>query len=258
MLASLAPASVSAQVPPGQAQCQDLILRQTLPLLQYASRFSPGGVFPYGFGPLAQPFATSPAEGAVWGYPQTAYYASYAYPAYAQMRPGLYPAGYPQASVYPLAYPPEMPPPVPSVEPNPQLSSAAILQVLQSDGTWDQLTSAERANFLLQLAALQQSEIGQRIAQAGLQQNAQASVMNARRMPYDLSVAFQSNARDWFQSYVLYASTVQNLLAQTCNTTTGALGTGLGTLAGVPLTLPALQAFCAATTLNLAICSGLR
>lgn len=229
-----------------------MIFTSTLPLLQYASRFTPSGFFPYGFAPLAQPFATNPLEGALYGYPSAAYYTSYATPGFAQRRPVLYPAGYPQASVYPDLYPPTGIP-VPAVEPDPQLSSSAILQQLRSDGTWDQLTSTERANFLMQLASLQQTEIGQRIAQASLQQNAQANIINSRRVPFELSATFQTNARDWFQSYVLYAQVLQNLLQATCNPSTGTVG---GTLLGGNLT--SLAFFCASNTLNLPICAGLR
>jgi hypothetical protein len=257
------------------------VLQNTLPLLQLASRFTPGGVFPVGYGPLAQPFATSPIEGAN-AYPAVGYYNSYAQPPWGMQRPAVYPSGYPQASVYPQLYP-DGGVPVPAVDPNPALSSAGILDVLQRDGTFDQLTSGERANFLLQLAALQQSEIGQRIAQAGLQQNAQTATLNTRRAPYDLSVAYQANSRDWFQSYVLYAATVQNLIASTCNTNTGLLGSGAavpsaGIVAGVPgiagAAVPAatlgtnapfglgsitnLSLFCRSNTLNLPICNGLR
>jgi hypothetical protein len=247
-----------------------------------ASRFTPSGVFPQGFAPLAQPFATNPAEYALWGHPQHSYYSSYAQPAFARAQPGLYPHGYPQASVYPQMFPADMPPPVPAVEPNPVLSSAAILESLQRDGTFDQLTSGERANFLLQLAALQQSEIGQRIAQAGLQQNSQANVLNMRRVPLDLSVAYQSNARDWFESYVFYASTIQNLISTACNNTTGILGTGVfggggpgitaatgpggaplaavnGNVTGTGLgNITNVAALCRATNRNLPICLGIR
>ncbi len=281
VLATTMPASVSAQTVAGALSCQGLTLQNSLPLYQLASRFGPSGLSPAGFAPLSQPFATNPNEYALWGYPQTAYYSSYVNPAYAQARPNLYPSGYPQASVYPGLYPFEVPP-VPAVDPNPALSSAAILYMLQSDGTFDQLTSGERANFLLQLAALQQSEIGQRIAQAGLQQNAQASVINMRRVPFDMSVAYQSNARDWFQSYILYATAVQNLVSQNCNTSTGTLGGpfggGLGSLtggvgaglpgttgtaglpaAGTPVGIQNLQAFCALnTSFNGGLCSGFR
>ena len=191
----LSPGAAHAQAGPAAAQCQDQVLQNTLPLLQTASRFSPSGVFPAGYAPLAQPFATNPAEGALWGYPAVPYYASYAQPPWAQQRPGLYPSGYPQASVYPQLYP-DSGVPVPAVDPNPALSSAGILDLLMRDGTFEQLTSGERANFLLQLAALQQSEIGQRIAQAGLQQNAQTATINTRRAPFDLSVAYQANSRD--------------------------------------------------------------
>jgi hypothetical protein len=263
-------------------------LSNTLPLLSLASRFSPSGVFPQGYAPLSQPFATNPGEFAN-AYPAPAYYNSYAAPAFGLQRPGLYPSGYPQASVYPQLFP-DGGVPIPAVDPNPQLSSASILQQLQSDGTFDQLTSGERANFLLQLAALQQSEVGQRIAQAGLQQNAQTATLNTRRVPYDLSIAMQANSRDWFQSYVLYAATVQNLVAAGCNTNTGILGSGalvpggaagiagLGGVAGIPGTvagagttvglptntvfggtgITGLSTFCRSNTLNLPICNGLR
>jgi hypothetical protein len=297
LIVGLSPGAASAQTPPGSAACQDQVLQNTTPLLQLASRFSPGGVFPAGYAPLAQPFATNPNEGAN-AYPAVGYYNSYAQPPWAAQRPGLYPNGYPQASVYPQLYP-DGGVPVPAVDPNPALSSAGILAVLQGDGTFDQLTSGERANFLLQLAALQQSEVGQRIAQAGLQQNAQTATLNTRRAPLDLSIAMQANSRDWFQSYVLYAATVQNLVASTCNTNTGVLGSGatvpgagglagiggfggvggIGGVAGVPGTAAVaggvngvgtpngvfglggvtnLSAFCRSNTLNLPLCNGLR
>ncbi|HLH23194.1 MAG TPA: hypothetical protein VK066_11765 [Chloroflexota bacterium] len=286
LIVGLSPGAASAQTAPGTAACQDQVLQNTLPLLQLASRFTPSGIFPVGYAPLSQPFATSPFEGAN-AYPAPAYYNSYAQPPWALQRPDLYPSGYPQASVYPQLYP-DGGVPIPAVDPNPELSSANILDTLQRDGTFDQLTSGERANFLLQLAALQQSEVGQRIAQAGLQQNAQTAVLNTRRLPYDLSIAMQSNSRDWFQSYVLYAATVQNLVAAGCNTNTGLLGSGalvpggapiagLTGVAGVPASplagtfglpgtttpfgaggITALSTFCRSNTLNLPICNGLR
>jgi len=255
LIVSLSPGAASAQTTTGTAACQDQILQNTVPLLQLASRFTPGGVFPVGYGPLAQPFATSPIEGAN-AYPAPAYYNSYAQPPWAMQRPGLYPSGYPQASVYPQLFPGDGVP-VPAVDPNPALSSSAILDLLQRDGTFDQLTSGERANFLLQLAALQQSELGQRIAQAGLQQNALTATLNTRRAPYDLSIAMQANSRDWFQSYVLYAATVQNLVAAACNGNTGGLGSGTTSLGIGNITN--LSAFCrTATGLDLAFCNGLR
>jgi hypothetical protein len=282
LIVGLSPGAASAQTPPGAAACQDQVLQNTTPLLQMASRFTPGGIFPVGYAPLAQPFATNPLEGAN-AYPALGYYNSYAQPPWARERPWLYPSGYPQMSVYPQLYP-DPGVPVPAVDPNPALSSAGILDVLQRDGTFDQLTSGERANFLLQLAALQQSEVGQRIAQAGLQQNAQTATLNARRAPYDLSVAMQANSRDWFQSYVLYAATVQNLVAAGCNTNTGLLGSGAtvpgaggvpgaagvaGGVNGVGLPgatngvfggtgITGLSTFCRSNTLNLPICNGLR
>lgn len=255
VLCGLLPVTAQAQTSGTNAACQALIFQGTVPLLQYATRYSPSGLQPYGFAPLAQPFATNPAEGALYGYPQQAYYSSYAQPGFAQRNPRLYPAGYPQASVYPEQYPPLTGVPVPAVEPDPTLSSAAILDQLRSDGTFNQLTSTERANFLLQLASLQQTEIGQRIAQAGLQQNAQANVINSRRVPFELSATYQSNARDWFQSYVLYASVVQNLLQATCNNNVAAGGNN-GLFTGG--NLPNLALFCASNTLNLPLCSGLR
>jgi hypothetical protein len=287
LIVGLSPGAASAQTAPGAATCQDQVLQNTAPLLQMASRFTPSGVFPVGYAPLAQPFATNPMEGAN-AYPAAAYYNSYAQPPWGQARPGIYPSGYPQASVYPQLYP-ESGIPIPAIDPNPSLSSAGILEVLQRDGTFDQLTSGERANFLLQLAALQQSEVGQRIAQAGLQQNAQTATLNTRRAPYDLSVAYQANSRDWFQSYVLYAATVQNLVASTCNPNTGQIGTGTavpgagglpGLAGGVPgaagvaggvngagvptngvfggTGITGLSTFCRSNTLNLPICNGLR
>jgi hypothetical protein len=283
LIVGLSPGAASAQTAPGAAACQDQVLQNTTPLLQLASRFSPSGVFPAGYAPLSQPFATNPLEGAS-AFPSVGYYNSYAQPPWAVQRPGLYPSGYPQASVYPQLYP-DGGVPIPAIDPNPQLSSAGILSVLQSDGTFDQLTSGERANFLLQLAALQQSEVGQRIAQAGLQQNAQTATLNTRRAPYDLSIAMQANSRDWFQSYVLYAATVQNLVAASCNGNTGLLGSGanlpgaagLGALPGVAGVngavtgtgvtstngpfgggITGLSTFCRTNTLNLPICNGFR
>lgn len=252
VLACLVPTTAHAQGTTSNAACQQLIFASTLPLLQYATRFTPSGFFPYGFAPLAQPFATNPFEGALYGYPGPAYYTSYATPGFAQRHPMLYAAGYPQASVYPELYPPPGVP-VPALQPNQELSSAAILEQLRRDGTWDQLTSTERANFLLQLASLQQTEIGQRIAQASLQQNAQANIINLRRVPFELSATYQTNARDWFQSYVLYAQVLQNLLQATCNPTTGTIG--LSPFGG---SLTNLAFFCASNTLNLPICAGLR
>jgi len=281
LIVGLSPGAASAQLTPS---CQDQVLQNTTPLLSLASRFSPSGVFPAGYAPLSQPFATNPNEGAN-AFPAVGYYNSYAQPPWAAQRPGLYPNGYPQASVYPQLYP-DGGVPIPAVDPNPALSSAGILAVLQGDGTFDQLTSGERANFLLQLAALQQSEVGQRIAQAGLQQNAQTATLNTRRAPYDLSIAMQANSRDWFQSYVLYAATVQNLTAASCNGNTGLLGSGATTpgaagLLGAPGLAGAagvtgavngtgtngafglggitgLSTFCRSNTLNLSLCNGLR
>ncbi|HLI25635.1 MAG TPA: hypothetical protein VKZ60_01105 [Chloroflexota bacterium] len=252
LLTGLLPTMVHAQGTTSNTACQQLIFASTLPLLQYATRFSPSGFFPYGYAPLAQPFATNPFEGALYGYPSAAYYTSYALPGFAARRPMLYPAGYPQASVYPELYPPDGVP-VPAVQPDPELSSSAILEQLRRDGTWDQLSSTERANFLMQLASLQQTEIGQRIAQASLQQNAQANIINSRRVPFELSATYQSNARDWFQSYLLYAQVLQNLLQATCNPSTGTVG--LTPFGG---SLTSLAFFCAFNTLNLPICAGLR
>ena len=163
MIVGLSPGAASAQTAHGAAACSAQVLQNTLPLLQLASRFTPGGIFPIGYAPLAQPFATNPMEGAN-AYAAVGHYNSYAQPPWAVQRPGLYPSGYPQASVYPQLYPdPDVS--IPAIDPNPALSSAGILNILQRDGTFDQLTSGERANLLLQLAALQQGETGQRIAQ---------------------------------------------------------------------------------------------
>jgi hypothetical protein len=203
--------------------CTPLFAQTVLPMLQYASSYYPGGAGPYGYGPLAQPFGTNPREFALYGYPQQAYFANYAVP---------YPPPAPDANVS-------------STQPDPQLSAQAVLAQLQSDGTWDRLSTLERADWLYRLGQLQQSEREQEINQAQLQRQAQIDLVNIRRVPFDLAQAYQNAARNWHDSYVFAAQTTLNALQAACNPATGAVG-GAGTNLGVLCaTNPAASGLCA-------------
>ncbi len=234
---SLAPVQVvQAQQTATNLACQQFILQQVAPVLAVANNFNPNGVWPVGFAPLGQPFVANPFEGALYGYPRQAYYLSYVGPYRAWPRPQPVPlaGGYPPPMAYPApamagyaAPPPDLGSLVPSVDGDPQLSSAAILARVQSDGTLDQMSPSERASFLISLAQLQQSEISQRLQQATLQQNAMVNMVNIRRVPFDLASAFQERAHNWRDSYTFYASTLLAMLQAVCPgaiTPTGVIG----------------------------------
>jgi hypothetical protein len=120
----------------------------------------------------------------------------------------------------PGLYPPDMTSAMGS-DPNPALTSAGILSRLQSDGTWDQLSPTEQADWMFRLAGLQRDEINQRFTQASLQQNAENTMLNLRRAPIELAFTAQDRSRNWRDSMSLYAATLQNLVNSACNTTTG-------------------------------------
>jgi hypothetical protein len=228
-----APPGTGGTTAAGFAACQQLIFSTLRPVIESANRFNPGGIFPVGYWPLTQPFGSSPNETAYTGYPTSAYYSSYAVPGWAQQNPMLYPGAYPQNSVLPGLYPPDLTSQV-GAEPNPTLTSAAILQRLQSDGTFDRLSPTEQADWLFRLSSLQRDEINQRFTQASLQQNAENTMLNLRRAPIDVSIALQNRASDWRNAYINYANTLSNITTNLCNaSTTTAAGT-----AGAAVTTP--------------------
>ena len=137
-----APPGTGGATAAGFAACQQLIFQTLRPAIDTANRFNPGGIFPVGYWPLTQPFGSSPNETVYTGYPTTSYYSSYAVPGWAQQNPMLYPGAYPQNSVLPGLYPPDLTSQV-GAQPNASLTSAAILQRLQSDGTFDRLSPTE-------------------------------------------------------------------------------------------------------------------
>jgi hypothetical protein len=224
-----------AQISPA---CGNQILNTVLPVLQSANRFNPGGIFPAGYWPLTQPFGSNPNEAVYTGYPTSAYYSSYAVPGWAQQNPQLYPGAYPQNSVLPGLYPPDLTGQV-GAQPNGDLTSAAILQRLQSDGTFDRLSPTEQADWLFRLASLQRDEINQRFTQASLQQNAENTVLNLRRAPIDVSIALQNRASDWRNAYNNYASTLALVLQQSNCGFGNATATGGSAVPAVP-TAPAV------------------
>jgi len=175
--------SVQAQ---GQADpCQQLAFQATAPVLQAANRFNPGGVFPVGYAPLGQPFATNPYEGALYGYPSPSYYAGSTAPALA-----------------------------PGAPTDPQFSARAIFSQMLQDGTWDQLGASDRATLVVQLANLD-------VSQATERREAQAAVLAQRRAPFELAALYQSIARDWRDSYTFYGQAVQSLAQSTCTPPNG-------------------------------------
>ncbi len=235
----------------GFSACQQLIFRTLLPAIQTANSFNPGGIFPVGYWPLTQPFGSSPNETAYTGYPTSAYYSSYAVPGWAQQNPQLYPGAYPQNSVLPGLYPPDLTSQV-GDQPDPQLTSSAILQRLQSDGTWDRLSPTEQADWLFRLASLQRDEINQRFTQASLQQNAENTMLNLRRAPIDVSIALQNRASDWRNAYTNYIGVLSGILQNTCNTSTGGVpGATPGAAVGLGTpTVPGIAAPVTGTTLG--------
>jgi len=219
-VAGIGAESAHAQTPVGTSNCQQLIWNTVRPVLDTGNRFNPGGIYPVGYWPLTQPFGSSPNEAVYTGYPTQALYSSYAVPDWAQRNPGIYAGAYPQSGVLPGLYPPDLTSTM-GTDPNPALTSAGILQRLQNDGTFDRLSPTEQADWMFRLASLQRDEINQRFTQASLQQNAENTMLNLRRAPIDLSLTMQDRARNWRDSYSLYASTLQNLVSTTCNNNTG-------------------------------------
>ncbi len=208
----------------GTAQCNQFVFQNTLPLLQTANRYNPNGVYPYGFGPVAQPFATTPAEYGLYSVPPPTLSAYSTVPIV---------AGQPGLGGLPALTPPDLGSLVP---PSPylpaQYSADAIMQQLQSDGTWDRLTATERADWLTRIANVARDQaayqrdtvVSQRdtmLIQWGIQRDVFNAAIAARRAAYDLSNTVQGLARGWRDSYTSYASQVQSLLSSTCNTTTG-------------------------------------
>jgi hypothetical protein len=209
----------TSQAAPAQAQtpnnCLGLIYQTVAPILNQANRYTPGGAFPYGHAPLAQPFGTNPQEYAIWGYPGQAYYGSYT------ARPGAAPFG-PGMGAAPV---PELPPE--------QLTPTAIMQHLIDSGTWDRLSPTDQADWLMRLAGLQRDQFSQYLGLANLQRESQRDLANIRRIPYDLSERYQERAQQWRASYGFTADAVRNLLTATCNPATGQIGGGSG-VAGLP------------------------
>jgi hypothetical protein len=241
---SLAPfQSASAQTIGNNQVCRQMMFQNVLPIINQANRFNPGGVFPVGFAPLAQPFATNPNEFSIYNYPWDAYYKGYYNPPYANStspwlgsitnfpppaQPGA--VGTAGGPVYGpttgsgMGYSPTAPAPAPtplSMDLNPDLSSAAIYNQLRSSGSWDRLTATEQADWLFRLAQLQNQEFQQRIQQTQLNQQAEVTYQNTRRVPFDLSVAYQERARGWRDSYSLYAQTVLSFISNACDPTSG-------------------------------------
>jgi hypothetical protein len=235
-LAFLALACALVPVGPVRAQqsnnCGPLLMQAVAPILRLANRYYPGGVFPYGYAPLTQPFVPNPAEYTLYGYPQQGYLSGYAAP------PLLGALG---ALVAP-------------VDANPRLSAQAVLDELQRDGTWDRLSTLERAEWLFRLASLQRDEFMERIAVANLQREAQRDLVTIRRTPYDLAQAYQDRARTWHDSYVLAAQVTLNLLQAACNPATGTVP---GLIGPVPLDLVNLALLCRAPNF-FSLCAGFR
>jgi hypothetical protein len=238
--------------------CRQLLFQNVLPILSQANRFNPGGVFPVGWAPLAQPFATNPSEFSIYGYPYDAYYKGYQAPSYsnstapwlgsttgypppsrisggavptyamppAGMMPGMPGQDMammppPPPSPSPPPPPPPPPSPTPSAELNSEFSSSAIWSTLRSSGAWDRLTPTEQADWMFRLAQLQNQELSQRLQQTQLNQSAEVSYQNTRRVPYDLSTSYQDRSRNWRDSYSLYAQTMMNFIQNACDPSTG-------------------------------------
>jgi hypothetical protein len=202
-------------------QCQNTIFQAVFPLISEANRFSPSGVFPQGYGPLTQPFGTSPTEGAIWGYPQQAYYSGYV------ARPYALPSvpGAPSISYQPGTVPLQLPPD--------ELTPSAIMQFLIDSGTWDRLGSTEQADWLMRLAGLQRDQFSQYLGLANLQRDSQRDLVSVRRAPFEIAERYQERAQQWRASYGFTADALRNLLQTTCNPGTGQIGVG-GGLNGVP------------------------
>jgi hypothetical protein len=237
-----APAGVAQAQQGTPNACAPLFAQTVLPMLQYANSYYPGGAGPYGYGPLAQPFGTNAPGYPPNGYPQLANFASYSTP--------YPPAG---AGAVPAAAPAAMPPTAgaasaPATSPDPQLTADAVLAQLQSDGTWDRLSTLERADWMYRLAQLQQAEIGQQINQGQLQRQAEIDMVNIRRVPFDLAQSYQNAARNWHDSYVFAAQTALNALQASCNPITGTVP-GAGASGN-------LGQFCATNPFAGGICSG--
>jgi hypothetical protein len=251
-------ALVSGLVPshPAEAQttaCQQAALQTVTPLLATANNFNPSGVFPVGFAPLNQPFATNASEYALYGYPVPGYAAGGARPPYSVG----YPRGFPPA-VMPVDSSPTDPATASALAPpDPRLTASAILDRALSDGTFQALSPDQQTALQVQLGQLQQSETAQRVAQANLQQQAVVNMVNTRRVPFDLAAQYQERARNWHDSYTLYAQTALNLVQATCNPSTGLPatlppgGSGLGNITN-------LAQFCFGGGTVGGICSGFR
>jgi hypothetical protein len=172
---SLLPASAAQAQNTSPAACQNFIARTMFPALAAANAFGPSGVYPVGYAPLNQPFATDPST-ITWGYPQTA------------MLSYFNPVGPPQL-------------------PDPSLSAASILQTAQGNGALDAMAPDQQVNLMIQLAQLQNTEQSNRIQSQAVRQNAAVDMVNIQRVQYDLAQNAQDRSRNWRESYAFYAGT---------------------------------------------------
>lgn len=199
---TLAPASAQAQITPA---CSLYAFQSSIPFARAANAFGTNGVYPVGFQPLTRPFATPPGS-------------------YAMSNLG-YAAPYGLGSLFPpgTMIPGGAPPPLPAA-PTPadqSLSVNAILQSVQADGTLDAMPPDQRANFLVQLAQLRQTEIANATNQANLAQQTQVNYVNIQRVPYDLASEMQQRAKEWRDSYNLSAQTVFQITNGACTQNSG-------------------------------------
>jgi hypothetical protein len=259
-LAVLALAGLSAQPAQAQlltnAQCQQYITQNVVPLLQNANRYNPNGVAPGGWAPVVQPFATNPAEYGLYSVPSPWIAGYAATPTYPQV-PGENPAA---ASVMPgVPVPPDLGAYAPTDDGlSPELSATAILDTLRSSGALDRMSDTDRADWLVRLANLQRDQANFRrdvansqrdtvLAQFAIQRDAYNAAIAARRAAYDLSNNVQNLSRGWRDTYTSYASVALNLLSTTCNpngtTGTGTTGTAPPNLAQLALQCRTINPF---------------
>lgn len=224
VLASLAPGQAAhAQAPNA---CQNLIFQAVFPMLQAANNFGPSGVYPAGFAPLVQPFATNPAEYSLYGYPGVAYYGGYA--ARVMVPPGM---PYGLGSLVPPAPAAPLPDPASVVAPPPEpLTAAGIMRHLIESGAWERLSATDQAEWLVRLSNIQRDQqrdlFFQYLGLANLQREAQRDLANIRRIPFDLAERYQERLSDWRFAYAFSADSLRNLLAAVCSPTTGQIGVG--------------------------------